>query len=337
MASEAQILANRLNAPKSTGPRSAEGKAAVSRNAVKHGLTARSVVVSGEDPGQFEFHRERMLDELEPVGEVEFSLAERIVGLSWRLKRAEKLQAAAFDSLYAQQEHSRSETLEESQDADGDSPLGRALVRDFADGRVLERMMMYERRIEQSLYRTMAELKRHRILAEIGPGKMWELRRVLASGNDTKRNDVGNCTEAEGGRSVCSVPARAYPQSREDKITPDGVTTNENRRTTPAAESFHVSPFTLPDPFCKTKPISPAADDGQVPCEKEFAADPPCGQPDETNPMRPEDEGSDTPFEPSPFAPATSPSSHTSPCTPPPQRYNHLILNEVDFGVSSLR
>lgn len=52
MASEAQILANPLNAPKSTGPRTAEGKAAVWRNAVKHGLTARSIVVTGEDPGE---------------------------------------------------------------------------------------------------------------------------------------------------------------------------------------------------------------------------------------------------------------------------------------------
>jgi hypothetical protein len=338
MASEAQILANRLNAQRSTGPRTAEGKAAVSQNAVKHGLTARSIVVSGEDPGQFEFHRERMLDELEPVAEVEFSLAERIVGLSWRLKRAEKLQAAAFDSLYAQEEHPSSETPEESRDADGDSILGRALARDFADGRVLERMLMYERRIEQSLYRTMAELKKHRILAEIGPGKMWELRRALASDDDRRTDDVGNRTEAEGGQSVCSVPVRAYPQIREDKITPDGVTTNENRRTTRAAESFPVSPFTLPAPFCETNPIPPSADDGQVPYEKGFAADPPCEKPVETNPMDPQDQGRDAAIEPSPFAPATSPSPlQTWPCTPPPQRYNRLILNEVGFGVSSQR
>ncbi|HSW01681.1 MAG TPA: hypothetical protein VLI39_16040 [Sedimentisphaerales bacterium] len=338
MASEAQILANRLNAQKSTGPRTAEGKAAVSQNAVKHGLTARSVVVSGEDPGQFEFYRERMLDELEPVGEVEFSLAERIVGLSWRLKRAEKLQAAAFDSLYAQEGRLSSETPGESQDADGDSILGRALARDFADDRVLERMLMYERRIEQSLYRTMAELKKHRILAEIGPGKMWELRRALASGNDAKRDDVGNRTEAEGGQSVCSAPVRAYPQSREDKITPDGVTTNEDRRTPPAAESLPASPFTPPDLSCETNPIPPSAGDGQVPFEKGFAADPPCDRPWETNPMGPQDQGRDAAIEPSPFAPATSPSPlQTWPCTPPPPRYNRLILNEVGSGVSSLR
>jgi hypothetical protein len=339
MASEAQIHANRLNAQKSTGPRTAEGKAAVSQNAVKHGLTARSIVVSGEDPGQFEFHRERMLDELDPVGEVEFSLAERIVSLSWRLKRAEKLQAAAFDSLCARQEPSPSETLEERQDVGGDSPLGRALVQDFAEGRALERMLMYERRIEQSLYRTMAELKKHRILAEIGPGKMWELRRALASGNDTRTDDVvGSRVEAEGGKSGCGASTRAYPQIREDKITPDGVTANEDRRTTPAAESLHVSHFTFPDPSCETKPIPPAADDRQVPCENGLASDPPCDKPGETNPMCPEDEGSDAAREPSPFAQQTPPfPPGTSSCIAPAERYNCLILNEVGFGVSSLR
>ena len=54
MASVAQIRANRLNAQKSTGPRTAEGKAAASQNAAKHGLLAEQVVIKGEDPAEFE-------------------------------------------------------------------------------------------------------------------------------------------------------------------------------------------------------------------------------------------------------------------------------------------
>ena len=45
MASQAQVEANRANAAKSTGPRTSEGKAAVSQNAVKHGLLAEQVVI----------------------------------------------------------------------------------------------------------------------------------------------------------------------------------------------------------------------------------------------------------------------------------------------------
>ena len=51
MASDAQIEANRANAQKSTGPRTAEGKAKVAPNAIKHGLLAEQVVVKDEAPG----------------------------------------------------------------------------------------------------------------------------------------------------------------------------------------------------------------------------------------------------------------------------------------------
>jgi hypothetical protein len=48
MSTEAQIKANRLNAQKSTGPKTAEGKAAVAQNAVKHGLFAHENVIKCE-------------------------------------------------------------------------------------------------------------------------------------------------------------------------------------------------------------------------------------------------------------------------------------------------
>ena len=70
MASEAQIQANRLNAQKSTGPRTVEGKAVVAQNAVRHGLLAQQVVIRGEDPGEFEFYRDQMLGELAPAGAI---------------------------------------------------------------------------------------------------------------------------------------------------------------------------------------------------------------------------------------------------------------------------
>src|SRR4030042_2911400 len=99
MASVAQIQANRFNAQKSTGPRTAAGKERASQNALKHGLLAREAVIAGEDPEEFELYREGMLEELAPAGAGEAMLAERVVGLSWRLRRAERLQNAAFAAL----------------------------------------------------------------------------------------------------------------------------------------------------------------------------------------------------------------------------------------------
>ena len=89
MSTESKILANRLNSLKSTGPRTTEGKAAVSQNAVKHGLLAERDVISSESQADFDLYREQLLDELSPVSPMESMLAERIVTLSWRLKRAD--------------------------------------------------------------------------------------------------------------------------------------------------------------------------------------------------------------------------------------------------------
>jgi hypothetical protein len=110
MATAAPVLANRLNAKKSTGPRTPEGKAVVARNAIKHGLLAQEVVIQGEGPGEFGFHRDQMLGQLAPAGLAEAMLAERIVGLSWRLQRAERLRNEAFDSLYLKEVNAAKQT-----------------------------------------------------------------------------------------------------------------------------------------------------------------------------------------------------------------------------------
>jgi hypothetical protein len=174
MATEPQVLANRHNAERSTGPRTTDGKAVSSQNAVKHGLTAKDAVIRGEDPGEFELYREQMLDELAPVGAVELVLAARIVGLTWRLQRAERMQSLVVESMLADnakpisgipcapERGGKAETEQEV-----DIALGWVTRRDFADGRVLDRLSMYERRIEHSLYRTMAELTRLRLLREL--------------------------------------------------------------------------------------------------------------------------------------------------------------------------
>src|SRR4030042_2122289 len=98
MATTAQILANRNNSRKSTGPKTDEGKAAVSQNAIKHGIFAESVI-QGENEADYEAFHDQMLAELAPVGTVESMLAERIVSLWWRLRRGARMPNAAIEDM----------------------------------------------------------------------------------------------------------------------------------------------------------------------------------------------------------------------------------------------
>ena len=78
MASENQVAANRRNAAKSTGPKTAQGKQVVRMNALKHGLRAERVVIPGEDPEEFEALFQGLQEDWQPVGARENLLVERL-------------------------------------------------------------------------------------------------------------------------------------------------------------------------------------------------------------------------------------------------------------------
>ena len=180
MATKAQIKANQQNAEKSTGPQTDEGKAVVSQNAVKHGLFAAKTVITGEDPADYELYRDKYLAELAPAGMLESVLAERIVSLSWRLQRAERIQNEVFDDMIGRKVTNNPARREREcyyinqgiyrgdprMNLD-DLPLGRIATSDWSNGRVLERLMLYERRIENSLYKTINRLKQYQVIRQI--------------------------------------------------------------------------------------------------------------------------------------------------------------------------
>ncbi len=180
MSTQAQTLANRRNAQNSTGPRTNEGKAAVSQNAVKHGLLTRHDVISSESQADFDLYRRQLLDELAPVSPMESMLAERIVTLSWRLKRVCSIQKQTIDALNAPKTFDPLAKLTQSLLPKGPPPdpsesapelaLGRLAIEDFADTRVLDRLLMYERRIEHSLYKTLLEFQRLHLIRKLDTG-----------------------------------------------------------------------------------------------------------------------------------------------------------------------
>ena len=84
MATAAQIAANRANAQKSTGPRTAEGKHRVSMNPLKHGLTAHTLVLPHEDSAAFHEVRGSLYRQYQPATPQECMLVDQLASAWWR-------------------------------------------------------------------------------------------------------------------------------------------------------------------------------------------------------------------------------------------------------------
>ena len=196
MSTNAQILANRRNAQKSTGPRTRKGRAIASKNSIKHGLLARQNVISSESQADFNLNRDRILSDLVPESPMESILADRIVILSWRLIRIDHIQNQTIDALSARNTSSPLSKLTksllfkdsalpkaDSSDSANDRALGRMVIKDFSNARVLDRLLMYERRIENSFNKMIQEFQRLRIMRKLqnpdGPGQDSEFQSLL--------------------------------------------------------------------------------------------------------------------------------------------------------------
>ena len=89
-----QVVANRKNAKRSTGPRTAPGKATSSQNAIRHGLLSSKMLLNDEDPAEFDALLLDLHRSLNPVGVIELALAERIAVSLWRQSRLIAAEAA---------------------------------------------------------------------------------------------------------------------------------------------------------------------------------------------------------------------------------------------------
>jgi hypothetical protein len=123
----ARARASRINGAKSRGPRTAAGRARSSRNALRHGLCARThLLLPDERAADFAAFAAALIAELAPEGPLQAVLAERVAVAAWRLARADRLEA---------------EALAFRMRTDGTSGL--ALIRDGNGTRAVETLLRY--------------------------------------------------------------------------------------------------------------------------------------------------------------------------------------------------
>ena len=144
----ARAEASRRNGAKSKGPKTAEGKARSAQNALKHGLRAQKhMVLPGEDAAEFAALEAALIEELAPEGALEAALARRVVAATWRLERAERIEAELFARKM------------ESPFGGRDSDLGLALIRDCNGARAFDTLVRYRGGTLAEFWRALRTLK----------------------------------------------------------------------------------------------------------------------------------------------------------------------------------
>ena len=200
MTTKKRIEANRKNALVSTGPVTAEGKALVSQNAVKHGIFAKDLLITAGDGKENAQEYNELLDglivSLHPTGQIECLLVEKIAADYWRLRRVLRFESGSIRKIldmaindyyekadyFGNKEHKTNEEIDEEiakcqekQDKAVQkrvAELERQKIRNklaeevvlkvgsLPDSDTYEKVIKYEKAIQRSILQNLALLKR---------------------------------------------------------------------------------------------------------------------------------------------------------------------------------
>ncbi|HEX3210830.1 MAG TPA: hypothetical protein VHQ91_15680 [Geminicoccaceae bacterium] len=206
MTSDARMRASRQNGARSRGPRTAAGKARSARNALKHGLRARKLVLlEGEDAAEFRWFARALEAELVPAGRLQADLVGRIAIAAWRARRADQLEAGVLGGY-----------LEAAGAVDPDprAALATGLTRDNYGPRALATLVRYRGSVLAELFRSLAALK---LLQAGAPPATPGPRRPLTGPSRSGRNrpePAAAPAPAQALRPCCRKVPDAVPGNR---------------------------------------------------------------------------------------------------------------------------
>ena len=97
MATAKQLFANKDNARKSTGPKSAAGKLKSSQNAIKHGLCTEKFMVIGEKVDELDYVKDELTNQLKPIGIHQEIIVSKMIDVAIRMKRVPIIEAGILN------------------------------------------------------------------------------------------------------------------------------------------------------------------------------------------------------------------------------------------------
>jgi hypothetical protein len=237
--SERKRAANRANAQKSTGPRTAEGKARVAMNAVVHEQTMRMVAVPGESASEFVLFAKLVRADLRPQNFVQTLLVERAIDLLWKLRRVQSAQLEFYATEVGELRELMEENEKSGKSTENLEPLLRpgcillnAVERAGGEKGAYLRLDVYADRLQRALTSVLLRLRQDQ--ERTGPGRgprdrefrLRALRREVRRGYG--RNLAGH--EHVGGAESLSKPTEGGgAPSPEAGATPDAATPCDRR------------------------------------------------------------------------------------------------------------
>lgn len=162
MATQKQIEANRQNAAKSTGPKTPEGKAKVSRNSFRYGIATDRIILAGEEPKDFKALFDELARQFQPATAIEWTLIRQIADAEWRLRRIPYLETSLFSERFAATERywSRNpERVPEEPEEILHSLVGQALIDDAKGADPLSKLSRYEARLNRTYFKALDHLQ----------------------------------------------------------------------------------------------------------------------------------------------------------------------------------
>jgi len=155
MATALQVAANRRNAQRSKGPRTAEGKSIVRFNAVKHGMTAKVIVMPHECHLDYHEIRAMLVEGYAPATAQELMLVDQIAAGYWRTIRVRRFETAMFDNqLRTAKSAENKDTSPSSQDDEGC-----AVMLQVTKPESLQNYFRYDGTISRDYYKSIAALE----------------------------------------------------------------------------------------------------------------------------------------------------------------------------------
>lgn len=138
------------------GAKTEAGKAIVSKNALKHGLLSKEVLLDGEDSTILDQLRASLISEYQPVGSLETFLVERLLADIWRIKRALAVERCSGE-LAREQVKNEIFAIDRYESEFGhEQAIKSAPITDENNDKILR----YLTSIDRSFYRTLHELQR---------------------------------------------------------------------------------------------------------------------------------------------------------------------------------